>query len=262
MIHSRLHNLPIESVPPVLWKVIAERPLFVFSQETKDLLLGPQGEKSVSALIECGLVHIPYPEMIVQFPSNDGEDHPASWIVVLKERDGLIAAWPMYDAKDVFWAATGLAAVQPEGREGKQGFRVILPEDSRIDSADDAQFLAKICCSAAMLGVLMTHVSGLDRQVIKPSNRLNKSRAAKGKTKIRDYSYVRVGHVYDKYGKAHKHVEGDVRRSMPIHMRAGHVRNQPYGQDRALRKNIWIPPVLVNYKGEAPTTTVEKRVVL
>lgn len=35
-------------------------------------------------------------------------------------------------------------------------------------------------------------------------------------------------------------------RSMPTHLRRGHFRNQPYGPERALRKTVFIAPIVVN----------------
>lgn len=42
-------------------------------------------------------------------------------------------------------------------------------------------------------------------------------------------------------------------KTMPTHLRRGHFRNQPYGPDRALRKTVFIAPVVVNAGKGEPT---------
>ena len=48
---------------------------------------------------------------------------------------------------------------------------------------------------------------------------------------------------------------GGIHASPRVHWRRGHVRSQPHGQRRSLRKAIWIEPVLV---GVQPGTGAEK----
>lgn len=68
----------------------------------------------------------------------------------------------------------------------------------------------------------------------------------------RDYLKVRlVGHKFAAsvdYGDHH-----ETGRTMVTHYRRGHFRNQPYGPERAMRKIVFIPPVVVNAGlGEPP----------
>jgi len=48
---------------------------------------------------------------------------------------------------------------------------------------------------------------------------------------------------------------GGIHASPRVHWRRGHVRSQPHGPNRSLRKSIWIEPVLV---GLQPGTGAEK----
>ncbi len=62
--------------------------------------------------------------------------------------------------------------------------------------------------------------------------------------------YIKVRYVGQRYGATQAAQDlGEALSSgrvMPTHFRRGHVRHQPYGPERALRKIVFIPPVLVN----------------
>lgn len=124
----------------------------------------------------------------------------------------------------------------------------------------DISIAAVLAMSLAMLmlntrGIALEHVS---------MDKLNKARAksGKGKTPLSDYHVVRVGTIYDRQGNAHS-VAGSGRH-MPVHWRAGHVRNQRYGPRDAegTHKQIWIQPCLVNYAGDGPVPVPKKEIRL
>jgi len=76
----------------------------------------------------------------------------------------------------------------------------------------------------------------------------DKSLAESGYTKIRF-----VGERYAVSPEAQAVAEAICAgRTLATHMRRGHFRHQPYGTERALRKVIFIPPVLVNPGQEMP----------
>jgi len=62
--------------------------------------------------------------------------------------------------------------------------------------------------------------------------------------------YIKVRYVGQNYSSSQAAREvGEAiasGRTMPTHFRRGHVRHQPYGPERALRKIVFIPPVTVN----------------
>lgn len=67
---------------------------------------------------------------------------------------------------------------------------------------------------------------------------------------LANQGYVRVRFVGRHYAesaeaKAVSEAMGSGR-TMPTHLRRGHFRNQPYGPERALRKTVFIAPVVVN----------------
>jgi hypothetical protein len=85
---------------------------------------------------------------------------------------------------------------------------------------------------------------------------INKKREKKGKPPINGFTRLYIGRVEDSSGKSHAYTG----RTMPVHMRSGHTRNQRYGKGRAMVKTIYIPPVLVNFK-QGDEVPVPRRVV-
>jgi hypothetical protein len=104
--------------------------------------------------------------------------------------------------------------------------------------------------------ILFPHVKGLARAVEPAPEKLNKQRAAKGKPRIQEFTTIYIGRVEDASGKSHAYTG----RTMPVHMRAGHARNQRYGKGRELVKTVYIAPVLVNFK-QGDEVPVPRRVV-
>lgn len=263
MIRSVLHKvLPVLEHPHM-----ARDPFFAFDEKVTDLLVGNKAAiASIEALMEHGLVHLPYPQMTVQFKRGSGE---ITWVLWMQELDGTFncelryhatthdvadvacraKVTPDYDGNHsagVFKATINLNAVRSAGK-------------SEADKQQMAEDLAPLLCCGVTMAVLMTHIAGLEREEHVPPEKLNAARERKGKEPIRRYHYVHVGHVYGSDGT--KHDYNKTGRRMPIHMRAGHNRRQHFGAGREQTKLIWIPPVLVNYDGKTEPV-VEKRVVL
>lgn len=257
MIRTKLHEV-LERYPHEHMK---RDPFFAFDERVAALLTSSKAARSsIEALMEHDLVHLPYPQMTVQFGrAAEG----VTWVCWLQELPGSTKI----NAQLFFWAegVVGMpciADVQVD-QDNVEHFRVNIRPENRLNAHADRMELIQdfgvIICVAITMAVLMTHIGGLEREVHEAPVKLNAARERKGKQAIPRYTYVHVGHVYDSAGK--KVDYGKSGRTMPIHMRAGHNRNQFYGKGRELRKLIWIPPVLVNYDGET-RPVVEKRVVL
>lgn len=111
-------------------------------------------------------------------------------------------------------------------------------------------------CKVVELALLFKHVKGLAHTVEPAPEKLNKHRKAKGKPPIKEFTSVYIGRVEDKDGKSHAYTG----RTMPVHMRAGHTRQQHYGKGNALVKTVYIQPVLVNFK-QGDEVPVPRRIV-
>lgn len=251
MIRSKLHTL-LESYTDdtPLRRDLMSDPLFLFDDEIADLLLKSKAARqSFDALAEFGHLHLPYLKMTLQFKGT-GSSSSLTMFVSLREEDGVF--W----GRTVFMSPDGSAVICEKGttlKPDRDSFECTVDGGTRAD--------AQIAAAAVIMGVLMTYIGGLDREVVEAPERLNRKRVQKGREPVRGYSYVHVARVVDRSGQTHER-GGSTGRHMPIHMRAGHVRQQVYGPERSLRKPIWVPPVLVNYKpGETEGPVIEKRVV-
>lgn len=104
-----------------------------------------------------------------------------------------------------------------------------------------------ICALTVLLGT-----KGIERETIKVDTKLNKCREKSGKQKISDHTVIRIGHTYSRSGEQVKYNYGASGRSMPVHWRAGHIRNQRFGPGLEKSYELWIEPMLINYvEGEA-----------
>lgn len=131
---------------------------------------------------------------------------------------------------------------------------VVFSENGRVatyrhENGHDTDKLAlatvrRLTVSLLTRFLLAFHIRGVENEHMPAPKNLNKARIAKGKPPIREFTVLRVGHVYDRDGKAHAVGTG---RKMPIHMRAGHSRRQHYGKANALVKTIYVPPTIVNF---------------
>lgn len=155
---------------------------------------------------------------------------------------------------------------------------VVWVHSSILDDPDDPACRMEydmhlIVAEAMGIAMLMLNTKGIEHARVDTS-RLNKARARKGsrgnKTPIAPYTVLRIGHVYDAYGKAHS-VTGSGRH-MPVHWRAGHVRNPLYGPAKDASGNriakeqrpsrpVFIPPCLVNFDPLVPVVPTPKREV-
>jgi hypothetical protein len=133
-----------------------------------------------------------------------------------------------------------------------------LPETVNDVSADDfRKFALGIAKAALRFAALSSRVSGLARDVIVAPEKLNRARVKRGHQPIRPYSYIHIGHVYDRDG-----VRQATGRSVKTHLRAAHSRRQHHGPGNRDVKIVRIAATVVNYDPAAELPRVERRVVL
>ena len=111
--------------------------------------------------------------------------------------------------------------------------------------------LALDIAEAMSIALLMLNTRGIEKVHV-DTGRLNKARLKNHSPKplISPYTVIRIGHIYDRAGNAHS-VTG-TGRHMPVHWRAGHVRNVRYGPRAGpeLHRPVFVPACLVNFEGE------------
>jgi len=94
--------------------------------------------------------------------------------------------------------------------------------------------------------VALLRTKGVKLEHIEAPAKLNKSRVASGKAPISDHTVIRIGHLYDREGNQVKYAPTG--RHMPVHWRAGHIRNQRFGPGLAKSYEVFIEPMLINYE--------------
>ena len=225
-------------------------PLYIFSPETTELLISSEAsDRSIKALAKMKLMHLPYPKMTAQFRGARAASE-FTYFINLQEHDQRpgcfvgVTSWLHDPSQDC-----GISLFKINYDEA--GFEVeVLDSATGIREAE-----AKMAVVGLRLAVLMTHLSGLEREVMPAPEKLNKKRVASGKPAIQAASYVHIARVYDREGRAHNYSE--VHRIMPIHMRAGHIRNARTGKGRTETKMTWVRPCIVNYKPEVDGPPLE-----
>lgn len=240
-------------------------PLYVLDHDLLRSLDEKAVIKSLHAMHSAGVLRLPFPKMVAEIWSGLPNDR---WFILLEDVgksgafDGVVVPWLRNSPVDhgirdpiPFKTQWQLPNEGDAGAEG--GFRYEYV--SKQPMAEQAFWQI---ARAIMLCCLMSHVNGIERKVIEAPVKLNKHRARAGKPAIRTHTVVRIGHVYDRGGRAVRVTEGN-RRTMPIHMRAAHTRRQWHGEEwlalhpeAEIGKNgveeghhlIFVEAVLVNYK--------------
>lgn len=136
-----------------------------------------------------------------------------------------------------------------------------IPEDMKrklIDANSQSANRTSSCALTAVVALLKT--KGIIQDKIEVPAKMNKSRAATGKPLIKDHTVIRIGHVYDRQGKAIEY--NHTGRKMPVHWRAGHIRNQRFGPNRSKSYEIFIEAMLVNYTEGTPLPKTIKEVTI
>lgn len=201
-------------------------------------------------LREIHAARLPFREMVVEFPveltgdqyflyMGDDDDGTIEFIAARLDKDNYVCM-PVHARTDPY---------DPNAPEQLVNFHYLENPAASRQYADE--FFAAY---AAM--VLMPHIKGVEKEVHPAPAWVNKKRAKKGKPPINGFTRLYIGRVEDSSGKSHAYTG----RTMPVHMRSGHTRNQRYGKGRALVKTVYIPPVLVNFK-QGDEVPVPRRVV-
>jgi hypothetical protein len=246
-------------------------PYFVVSQRLADTVLehATSFGRALLDLQRAGLLRLPYKEMILQMPDPDvmnatafvtlrqcqpGEESDCEFGVLklslVKGADGreFGAMLPHTAAFNVFENEKA-----PEKSDDRLALKVSLapmePDDEAVGERHNrlVDGIRATVFYALVFGALVWRTKGMEQLKVNAPEKLNKARGKRGKSLVRGYTLLRIGHVYGRDGKAVKVSEGDPR---PIHWRCGHFRNQRHGPGLTQSHRVWIDPILVNFAGE------------
>lgn len=251
-------------------------PTFVMDKELQALFDDVSLQHSVQAMFEAGVAKLPYPALMMELWGRQ------DWRYFLVIEEGKSPTHIRVTAMEYIRTANNTFGVVPspliadlsyvtEGTpDGKPAWNCEWQDDKELNRKDMIFHIL----AAVNLAFVMSHMGELDREVIEAPAKLNKSRAAHSKSSVHNHVIVRIGHVYDREGNKVKLTDVH-RRSMTIHMRAGHTKHQPHGQpwidehpeeaakpqNTATHHIVWIAPVLVNYKDGSELPLPKPRVV-
>jgi len=254
----------------------AKIPAFFVSEELCHMMCGDEVNHSIVALMDAGRTKLPYEHMIVEFDAPGdiecdgkrtqikmrvitfiGDSGKGDWFVIMFRR-------AIVDGKPVTMLPAQTLIVTPaiidEGNGIRKSgmdvqtshvfwdtpnykvygdFEKARHEAARIDASD-----ATVAVTAAML---LLHTKGVERDVVDVT-KLNKSRVKAGKRAIIPHAVLHIGTITSRDGTKRKYVPGD--KLMVPHWRRGHYRKQKYGPKWSMERDIYIEPMIVNYKGD------------
>ncbi len=225
-IHTQLHDLISVAGEEPLVERMTSAPKYCISPEIVEIMTRGDVQRSIQALIEAQIAHLPYEEVLIEFSivpemrrfclleEAAGGFRMAS--ALLQRRQNVV----IYGTTPTIWLTD--AGLRVEGHN---------------DPAEAAEAVL-----AVSIALLMLNTRGIDKEHIEPI-KLNRQRLKSGKAAIPGHTLVHIGSIYDRDGNR----TGATGRHMPVHLRAGHTRWQAHGERMSERKLVFIQPVLVNY---------------
>lgn len=280
-IHTKLHEAMTAFAPPagvvrkslkedaqtssevqIVLEEFAKLPHIVLSEDLLDKLDPDALLKSVNALHQAGVLALPYPRLslelwsgiadsrmflvVEQQPEQHFRVQAVRWKLRQHELGGPVHAFGYPYEIDTQWGDTMANTGKP-----REDFGFITKVRTRSSSEEEVSDTCALIGRALVVALAMTFISGLQREIVDPG-KLNKHRTHAGKPSIPTHTIVHIGHVYDSSGRKVTLHNGN-RRSMPIHMRAAHVRRQHHGPE-------WL--ALHPEEAAKPTTTADQHLVL
>ena len=223
--------------------------------------------QSVNALIEAGIHDLPFDPILIEFARDDAsiDMHCACWVRLQttplyplnrydegsEPPEGSVYAYPLQlvrfggklDSEFLISLDPASPMFVTFDPRRDTPYKVVVPIVA--DDEEDTNSKNKLghdIVNAMAAAMLMLNTRGVAREVVS-TGQMNKVRAKTGKRPIGEYTTLKIGVIYDRHGREHVATG----RHMPVHWRAGHVRQQPYGTGLTKIKQIYIQPCLVNF---------------
>lgn len=231
--------------------------------------------KSIMAVHEAGITSLPFPEMLIEFECLEGF---REFVLLRQYEHGLIkgeyAFIMRHDQKGEF-----SRSIMKQGYPLELGeeFGVMLPQWDVIEVKDggylhrvygrddsaSSQLIDSLTGAATFalnVAFLCLNMQGVEKEVVE-CHALNKARAKTNKPPIPRHTSLYVGRVWRRDGTSIKMSNDGAKRTVRVHMRSAHTRNQRVGKGRTETKLVYIPPILVNYHPGDEMPTMPKRKV-
>jgi len=226
-------------------------PHYVIDDHVRDIILRSDRDASREALQKVGAYRLPHSKMLLESQMSHNPIAPGNTICALiretVEHTFEVVVILRGDNGEVTPPFIGAFKIDAEGMDYELSSLFAIAEGDKF---------AALAFDLIDVAILLRHIKGLASGTVEAPAKLNKARAAKKKYPIAGFTHMYIGTVEDASGKSHAYTG----RTMPVHMRAGHTRNQRYGKGRELVKTVYIAPVLVNFK-QGDEVPVPRRVV-
>jgi hypothetical protein len=248
MIATKLHQLAelVGPKEPVIVKMMAA-PKYVISPEVMAIMTRTDVQRSIAAMIEAGIARLPYAPLLIEYSVDPNV--PVRRFVLLDE----LANEGAFMARVAVLNGRRFAALSDT-------HIVVEVIDGGLKVTQQRQAADGMAAALAVsIALLMLNIKGIDRETIR-TDKLNKARLRGGELPIPRHDVLRIGTIYDRAGVAH--AAGPGNRHMPVHLRAGFVRNQAYGPGLIDHRPVYIAPVLVNYRADEPVKVPAKEIRL
>lgn len=242
-------------------------PRFVLEDGLPGMVVTREATLSIADMQHCGVLEMPYPACVVEYDAGDtrysvhiGEAQATSRAMGYRW-----AATPVglqveagRDIALAFPVVVEIGVVVPETREGEPDapteearFHYRARLASHVGEGPDtvaaaeavASFCFQRCAIALMSAVLLPNAIGLAREPA-TARALNKSRAARRKALVPDYTLLRVAAYVTEAGETRRAVPGAAHE---VHLRRGHKRRVAVGVGRSGRAWRYIQPQVVGY---------------
>lgn len=284
---------PLEENPDIVLAHLAlihddDVPLYYLSDEVMALAESQAARDSIGALIATGMTtQLPFPYIIIEYePTSRWRPNQSSVFTMLIQRakpqpialsgknlnlNAKVPALPenltlsfsalvvvLFNDHTRISSMFGIDATGPIG-PNLLTFSLHDPGSgpgSKTREVADRAAITMIKLAVKTLLLAMS-TDGVGKEKLPAPERLNAARKRKGKPPIPSCTVLHVSHYRDRQGQQHAATGRHVR----LHLRAGHIRNQPCGPGSLERKKIFISPVIVNYRPDEPDTPTPPRVL-
>jgi hypothetical protein len=257
-------------------EVVTDVAHYVVDQRIMDLVAQQKVEDSIKAMIAAGIRALPFDPMLLEFPGISDKYRERAFVRLqtkelrpgMSQRAGDVYAYPYCmlpysDGDNHLFLSLRAGVGIPITFDDEYGIRAAVSTVNDPNEYNAEQHLGMTVVAAMLVAMFMLNTRGVITERIS-TDKLNRARAQSGKPRINSYTVVRIGHIYDRAGRAHD--VNTTGRHMPVHWRSAHVRNVRYGtfKEPAKHRPILIPACLVNFKpaDDAPVPLPHKEVTV
>lgn len=270
---SHGHSLPLAQDDDIRRDVledcivaISPLPRFIIANDAIDLVRTDQSLYSISDMIMCNVLHLPYQTCVVEY-----DYHHVTYSVLLQERDlsdgsrewecslfGYRGRNLNDDAAVIFPCAACLRVEGPS--ENAFDTDVNTPRFPIIDYSskfasffkdsgnsqllleDTHYFVFERSITAFLAAAILPKTIGISKSATEMKTSFNKARTVKGKSTVPNYTYIRID------GRDATVKNSDAKRDgVAVHLRRAHKRRIAFGAGRQERVWRFFPPQVVGY---------------